>query len=203
MTFNASASSAGAGSIANYTWNFGDGNITTVMVPVITHAYTSAGTYTINLTVTNEYGLTDADAKGITIGKLASTLSISAVPATVTEGEDITISGSITPTRAGVTVTISYKLSGETTWSTLGTASTNANGQYTYSWTPTTEGEYNVKASWQGDANTLGDESNVITVTVEAAEAEPTDMTLYIVAAVIVVVIVAAIAVYFLKFRKR
>jgi thermitase len=56
VTFNASASLPGWNGtayvpIANYTWNFGDGNTTTVTDPVIHHAYMTYGTYTVNLTV--------------------------------------------------------------------------------------------------------------------------------------------------------
>jgi hypothetical protein len=37
--------------IQNYTWNFGDGNITTATSPTITHLYGHEGNYNINLTV--------------------------------------------------------------------------------------------------------------------------------------------------------
>ena len=38
----------------SYAWNFGDGGTSTLPDPV--HLYTSAGTYTVNLTVTNDFG---------------------------------------------------------------------------------------------------------------------------------------------------
>jgi rhodanese-related sulfurtransferase len=38
----------------SWEWNFGDGNTSTDMNPV--HAYTAAGTYTVSLSVENEYG---------------------------------------------------------------------------------------------------------------------------------------------------
>jgi hypothetical protein len=56
VTFNASASYDPDGNIANYKWDFGDGNITTVTNPVITHVYTTAQStvnYTVTLTVTD------------------------------------------------------------------------------------------------------------------------------------------------------
>jgi len=56
ISFDASGSTSGWNGthsvpIANYTWNFGDLNVTTVTVPTITHAYASAGEFQVNLTV--------------------------------------------------------------------------------------------------------------------------------------------------------
>jgi PKD repeat protein len=54
ITFNASSSN---GTIATYAWDFNDGNKTTVSQPLITHAYTNAGNYTVTLNVTDNQGL--------------------------------------------------------------------------------------------------------------------------------------------------
>jgi len=68
VTFNASKFILGQlyrgsydpdGYISNYTWNFGDGNITTVTTPVISHAYAFAGVYDVGLTVTDTDGKSD------------------------------------------------------------------------------------------------------------------------------------------------
>ena len=54
--FDASASSSPVGTIASYTWNFGDGSAPqTTSTPTTSHVY-SAGTYTATLTVTNSAG---------------------------------------------------------------------------------------------------------------------------------------------------
>jgi len=61
VTFNASASYDPDGSIVSYTWDFGDGNVTTVTDPIITHVYTTAEStvnYTVTLTVTDNEGST-------------------------------------------------------------------------------------------------------------------------------------------------
>jgi len=55
VAFDASASSDVEGPISDYRWNFGDGQTGTGKTP--THAYTSAGTYTVTLTVRDAGGL--------------------------------------------------------------------------------------------------------------------------------------------------
>ena len=56
ITFDASTSEPGFNGthsipIVNYTWDFGDGNITTVDTPIITHVYANPGVYNVTLTV--------------------------------------------------------------------------------------------------------------------------------------------------------
>jgi PKD repeat protein len=53
LVFNASSSN---GSIVDYAWDFGDGNITTVPEPVVSHRYSSNGTYLVTLNVTDNSG---------------------------------------------------------------------------------------------------------------------------------------------------
>jgi PKD repeat protein len=67
VTFDASASSSDGGTIVSYTWNFGDDNITIVSDPIITHAYSMYGTYTVTLNVTDSEGKWDIDSKTITV----------------------------------------------------------------------------------------------------------------------------------------
>ena len=69
VTFNASSSSDADGSIASYTWLFGDG--ATAAGVTAHHTYTSAGTYTARLTVQDDDGAT---------GTLAVQITVSSVP---------------------------------------------------------------------------------------------------------------------------
>jgi len=67
VTFDASGSTPNGGAIASYSWDFGDGNITLVSDPTITHIYTSLGDFNVTLTVTDDEGFSDTTWKIITI----------------------------------------------------------------------------------------------------------------------------------------
>jgi PKD repeat protein len=59
MTFNASASNDPGGSIASYTWSWGDGTAnTTTANPIAQHTFATAGTKIVTLTVTDNDGAT-------------------------------------------------------------------------------------------------------------------------------------------------
>ncbi|MBL0145576.1 MAG: PKD domain-containing protein [Chitinophagaceae bacterium] len=61
--------STGSGTL-NYLWNFGDGNTSTQQNP--SHNYTTAGSYTVTLIVTNNFGCTDTLIKpnAVVIGSI-------------------------------------------------------------------------------------------------------------------------------------
>ena len=164
VTFNASASYDPDGIIVNYMWDFGDETTSTGMI--VTHVYTIAGVYTVTLSVTDDDGLATIAKKSITIGKLSSTISISASPTTIMIGEITTVGGAITPTRVEAIVTVWYRLSEEEPWNFLTTAITDEHSQYIYTWMPLGTGTYELEASWEGDMNTRPAESSTVTVDV-------------------------------------
>lgn len=66
LTVNFSANnSIGNGSIVAYQWTFGDGGSSTESNPI--HTYTTVGTYTAKLTITNEYMLTSSKTVQIVV----------------------------------------------------------------------------------------------------------------------------------------
>jgi len=67
ITFDGSASTDPDGEIVSYEWDFGDGNVTSTLDPVITHAYAETGNYTVILTVTDDDGATNSTTKIITV----------------------------------------------------------------------------------------------------------------------------------------
>ena len=60
-----STSSDPDGTIASYSWTFGDGGTSTVQNP--SHSYAAAGSYTVTLTVTDNQGATNAVSHGVTV----------------------------------------------------------------------------------------------------------------------------------------
>ena len=58
-------SSDSDGTISSHLWDFGDGNSSTLASP--SHTYTAEGTYTVQLTVVDNDGLSDTASKSITV----------------------------------------------------------------------------------------------------------------------------------------
>jgi PKD repeat protein len=103
VTFNGSASSdPDAGdSIVSYAWNFGDG--TTANGSSVTKTYSSAGTYTAILTVTDSRGATDTEQV---------TLVVTATPAIIMKVSNLVLTQSLNrngsrSVRAAATITTS------------------------------------------------------------------------------------------------
>ena len=69
VTFDASSSTPDGGTIVSYTWDFGDGNITTTSNPIITHSYGTYGTFNVTLKVTDSEGKWDTTYQQITVEK--------------------------------------------------------------------------------------------------------------------------------------
>ena len=76
ITFDASSSYDPNGEIVSYQWDFEDGNVTSTTEKIIHHSYTAAGNYNVNLTVTDNEGLTNSTkeiikiSEPLTLGKL-------------------------------------------------------------------------------------------------------------------------------------
>lgn len=77
VSFNASGSSEAEGSISSYSWNFGDGSAIAQGVAPI-HAFATAGTYAVKLTVTDAAGNSATASRTVTVvGTPSASFSIS------------------------------------------------------------------------------------------------------------------------------
>jgi hypothetical protein len=71
ITFNATSSYDPYVSIVQYSWDFGDGTTATVTNPIITYAYPIDGTYTVQLTVTDDSNATGVASAVIEVSTVA------------------------------------------------------------------------------------------------------------------------------------
>ena len=67
ITFDASASFDDDGTIVTYVWNFGDENTAREEVPIVTHSYTVADDYTVQLKVVDDHGISNSTTTTITV----------------------------------------------------------------------------------------------------------------------------------------
>ena len=72
ITFDGTASSDFDGTIVQYDWNFGDGIAAIDAGPTPSHAYSSAGSFTVSLTVTDNDGATASDSTTANISVVAN-----------------------------------------------------------------------------------------------------------------------------------
>jgi parallel beta-helix repeat protein len=91
VTFNASASMPIGGEIVNYEWNFGGGNYASGMI--VTYRYSSAGTFTVTLKVSDSEGLWDIEQKRIEVK--APRVTISPLSASLIVDKSVTFTSTV------------------------------------------------------------------------------------------------------------
>ncbi|MFC4589998.1 PQQ-dependent sugar dehydrogenase [Sphaerisporangium corydalis] len=74
VTFSSSGSADPEGGTLGYSWNFGDGGTSTAANP--SHTYTTNGTYTPTLTVSDPQGLTGTASLVVSVGNTAPTVNL-------------------------------------------------------------------------------------------------------------------------------
>ncbi|MEI8124382.1 MAG: PKD domain-containing protein [Parachlamydiaceae bacterium] len=105
-TFDASASASPVGTIANYSWNFGDGSSLETSQPTTSHVYANGGTYSVTLTVTNSAGTSTQQIfnhSSSRINQMSLAVSQSEMIThnggpTATTTQSLTLSGTLPPT---------------------------------------------------------------------------------------------------------
>jgi hypothetical protein len=95
----------------------------------------------------------------------ASSLSLSVSKRFTITGNTVTLTGSISPALQARNVTL-YVSSTGSTLDVLAIVTTNSDGEYSFTWQPSSGGMYDIRASWYGDAEYSGADSNTCTLTV-------------------------------------
>ncbi len=131
--------------------------------------------------------------------KPASSISLSA-PQTVATGEAITVNGKLTDASGAAVVlanvVFQQRIVPRVEWTNVTVLTTDANGNFTYSWTAPIDGDYEINVVYEGDG--LASSSATATVRVGSAESvvdaiNRLQTTLLVVLAVIVVLVVIAV----------
>jgi PKD repeat protein len=93
VSFNGTSSSDVDGTIASYSWSFGDGTTATGATP--THVYGKGGTYTVTLTVTDDGSKTSVPATNqVTVTDEPPTASFTSKPSGPGTGQPVTFNAS-------------------------------------------------------------------------------------------------------------
>ena len=127
----ADASTDADGSVVRWDWDFGDGNSSTLQNP--SHTYTTGGTFTVILTVTDDDGATGSTSQSVTIDSDVSTMHVENISsATIVRGAgsgtaEVTVTIHDTDGNPVADATVSGEFSGDVSGTPSGV--TDANGE--------------------------------------------------------------------------
>jgi len=138
-----------------------DGSFSYSWTPTLVNSYQLRASWTGDDT----YNGAISDTVSITVKKIASSVSCTTSSSTITNGDTITVTGSISPAVSGKTVTLTYVKPDGTTKVTR-TVTTSSDGSFSDSYKPDVIGAWSVTASWEGDTTHEGASSSSKSVTV-------------------------------------
>jgi uncharacterized membrane protein len=135
-----------------------------------------------------------------TVGKVASRISLSLTPTTVTEGENVAINGVIEPAMA---VEITINITAPNGSSMTKNVTSASSGTFTDSFTPNKAGTWQVTAQWNGDATYAAYQSLAATVTVKPIDFSWTYAVTGITIGLIALIVGLLATVYYFVHRKK
>jgi PKD repeat protein len=112
VRFDGTGSTDADGSIASHAWNFGDGS--TGSGSIVYHQFTSAGSYSVSLTVTDNGGMTNTSTQSIGVGTVQQppVALFTFSPASPTVGVPVSFNASSSYDPDGVIVSYRWDLDG-------------------------------------------------------------------------------------------
>jgi len=153
VSVDAAGSSDSDGSIESYAWEFGDGS--TASGQTATHSYSSAGDYTVTLTVTDDAGATDSASTTVSVssGNAAPDASFTVSPSAPGPGESVTLDAADSSDPDGSISAYSWELGD-------GTSVSGQSVTHTYS----DAGDYTVTLTVTDDAGASDSNSTTLSV---------------------------------------
>ena len=153
VTFDASGSADSDGPVSSYSWDFGDG--ATATGETVTHSYSSAGDYTVTLTVTDDAGGTDSASTTVSVsgGNAAPDASFTVSPSSPSPGSSATFDAADSSDSDGSITGYEWDLGD-------GTTATGQSVTHTYD----AAGEYTVTLTVTDDAGATDSNSTTVTV---------------------------------------
>jgi PKD repeat protein len=154
---------------ATWTWTYGDGNSTSVNSTLTSntqsHVYSEPATYTVGLTVTDNYGTSARDTTTVSIADVAPTVTIGTLP----PPQNATLSATFTASAVGIAPSVNAAgFSYSFAWgdgSSSPVAATGGNGSgVSASHTYATPGSYTLTVSATDRYGLTGSASKVVTV---------------------------------------
>jgi hypothetical protein len=122
----------------------------------------------------------------------SSTISLTLSSTYIVRGGTVTISGQLTPAGSNKAVTIYVRKSGSQ-WSVLGTTITDSDGKFLFLWVPKSASTYYIRASWSGNSDYAGADSDIHTLMVISVDWMFILITSVVSASMILVVVIIAI----------
>ena len=134
----------------------------------------------------------------LTVVRNSTSLTMDIDPETITLGANVSLTGTLTPAKASIDVTIYYR-NATSQWILLATVKTNPTGNFSFTWTPDVAGEFELYANWTGDAIDAAAESQIVTLKVES----PFTIFTYLPYIAVGITVVVAVALAYLYLQKK
>lgn len=149
ITFDGRSSTDANGEIVSYTWDFGDGE--TGSGPVVSHVYSSLGTFTVTLTVEDDEGSTGQTTHDVEIANAAPEASIEG-PTSIKKNKDATFTATASDPDGSI---VSYQ------WD-LGDGTTGTGTSVTHRYK--NEGTYTIRFTVTDNEGSTATAEHVVTV---------------------------------------
>jgi len=157
-------------------------------------------TYAVDLTIYGDRYSVLSQPAFFTVGKVASRITLSLTPTTVTEGEIVAINGVVQPAMA---VDVTIQIIPPSGNSTTKTVTSTSSGTFTDSFTPNSAGTWQVTAQWDGDATYAAYQSLAATVTVKPIDFSWTYALTGIAIGLVALIVGLLVTVYYFLHRRR